>query len=320
MKDAIEAAARIKAYDRDWSEKVERKTKIKNQEKPPLSGNPDDTTFKMQPGELARTLKNRYKDDFKAAMGAISFYVNRAGKKLMSPDKDRLHKAKEELRKLYKKSPQDKPTGVQAMTSIYETPCPTCSGRITSTARTPDDTKATSSCENGHTFTRAQAFTAAKKATAFARPLPERMVRAFKIEAASRLKAFDKLALTAAEQKLMARSTQLSQVAEKGVKDIVHLMTLQGYQAKTIQNKAYYETKFVKYPPKDEEGEPRIMELMGWSGSGRYGAEKTVFEFYDYDHGKKPVVTIGAINEENLNEENQLKVINDILKYIKQYG
>lgn len=105
----IEAASRISAYDSKWSQKAEKDINIKNQGKPELNDvGPDASLFKMQPSELARTLKNRYKDDFKAAMSAISFYVNRSGKTLLSPDKSRLEKAKEELRKLYGKSDEDR--------------------------------------------------------------------------------------------------------------------------------------------------------------------------------------------------------------------
>lgn len=98
----------VKAYDNRWSQKVEKdnKTKYGNQQKPAVL---DDHIFKMQPSAMAQSLKNLHKDDFKAAMSSISFYMNRAGKSLLSPDRDRLDKGKEALRKLYKKDIPTKP-------------------------------------------------------------------------------------------------------------------------------------------------------------------------------------------------------------------
>lgn len=98
----IEAATRLKAYDTKWSQKVDRdlKNKHANQPKPVEL---DDAIFSMQPSAMAQRLKALYKDDFKAAMSAISLVANRAGKQLSPSDKERFKRAKELLRKAYGK-------------------------------------------------------------------------------------------------------------------------------------------------------------------------------------------------------------------------
>jgi len=62
------------------------------------------------PRSIARSLKRsadrsrrRKGDPFRSAMSMLTFYVNRAGKKLSKSRRKRLKAAKEELRDLYKK-------------------------------------------------------------------------------------------------------------------------------------------------------------------------------------------------------------------------
>lgn len=62
------------------------------------------------PHKIALSLKNsaetsnrRKSDPYKSAMSMLNFYVNRAGKNLTENQLNILEKAKDELRKLYKK-------------------------------------------------------------------------------------------------------------------------------------------------------------------------------------------------------------------------
>lgn len=63
---------------------------------------------------IARGLKkavlesNRTKGTkFQSAMSMLNYYINRAGKNLKGPDKDRLEQAKNELRKLFGREPKE---------------------------------------------------------------------------------------------------------------------------------------------------------------------------------------------------------------------
>jgi Protein of unknown function (DUF3175) len=53
----------------------------------------------------AEASKRRKADPFRSAMSMLVFYINRAGKNLKQADRDRLEKAKDELRKAFGKSP-----------------------------------------------------------------------------------------------------------------------------------------------------------------------------------------------------------------------
>jgi ribosomal protein L37AE/L43A len=59
-----------------------------------------DGFFEKSAIKIAHGLKRHHKD-LKAAMGSLSFYINRAGKNLSADDKDRLENAKIKLRSLY---------------------------------------------------------------------------------------------------------------------------------------------------------------------------------------------------------------------------
>src|SRR6266704_6251128 len=65
---------------------------------------------KAPPRSIARSLKRsadrsqrRKSDPFRSAMSMLTFYINRAGKKLPKSQRNRLEVAKEELRDLYGK-------------------------------------------------------------------------------------------------------------------------------------------------------------------------------------------------------------------------
>lgn len=118
---------------------------------------------------------------------------------------------------------------------------------------------------------------------------------------------------------IMARATAVSKVAEKGIKTVRDLMVDRGYDAHTTQNKAFYTTQFTKL---DDDGHAHSFQMVGWHGTGRYvGGEKTILEFYDDDKDpKKPVVSIGVINEDNVNPAKQTEVVQHIVEYIKHNG
>lgn len=107
----ILAAQRLMAYDNTWIKKEEMHReahpKYKGQQKPSQL---DDHIFNMQPSQLSQNLKTVYKDDYDGAMGVLNLYKNRQGKNLKSPDRDRLDKAKTELRKKYGKDDASKET------------------------------------------------------------------------------------------------------------------------------------------------------------------------------------------------------------------
>lgn len=102
-------ASIIEAYDRTWINRMNQHKqahpKYQGRQKPQQLV--DEHIFTLEPSALAQRLKAIYKDDFRSAMGALTVYKNRAGKNLLSPDRDRIDKAKEQLRKLYGKPDED---------------------------------------------------------------------------------------------------------------------------------------------------------------------------------------------------------------------
>lgn len=68
---------------------------------------------RADPRSIARSLKRsaersrrRKTDPFRSAMSMLTFYINRAGKSLSAAQRRRLEAAKDELRKLYSRSPR----------------------------------------------------------------------------------------------------------------------------------------------------------------------------------------------------------------------
>lgn len=108
----LQAAQRLLAYDNTWIKKMkqhqETHPKYKGQQKPQMLK--DERIFNLQPSALAQRLRTLYRDDYDGAMGALTVYKNRAGKNLLSPDRNRLEKAKDELRKLYRKDDDKNPS------------------------------------------------------------------------------------------------------------------------------------------------------------------------------------------------------------------
>lgn len=104
----LHATYRLLSYDRSWIQKMNQRKqahpKYQDTQKPQVL---EDSMFNLEPAALARALRTLYKDNYKAACGALTVYKNRAGKNLLSPDRDRIDKAKEQLRKLYGKQDED---------------------------------------------------------------------------------------------------------------------------------------------------------------------------------------------------------------------
>ena len=87
---------------RRWSQRVTEHSNALDLEKGVFS--------KTDPKSIARSLKRsaehsrrRKSDPYRSAMSMITFYVNRAGKKLSPTKRKRLDSAKRELRRLYHK-------------------------------------------------------------------------------------------------------------------------------------------------------------------------------------------------------------------------
>ena len=66
---------------------------------------------KERPRDIALSLKRsadhskrRKSDPYRSAMSMLTFYVNRAGKNLPKERRERLEKAKDELRRMYRKA------------------------------------------------------------------------------------------------------------------------------------------------------------------------------------------------------------------------
>jgi hypothetical protein len=65
------------------------------------------------PKQIALSLKRaaersqrRKSDPYRSAMSMLAFYINRAGKHLSDADRNKLEKAKQELRKLFHREPR----------------------------------------------------------------------------------------------------------------------------------------------------------------------------------------------------------------------
>lgn len=91
-----------KAKSRRWSQKVTEKSNALDLE---------EGVFSLEdPRSIARSLKRsadrsrrRKADPFRSAMSMLTFYINRAGKRLSKSRRERLDAAKDELRDLYGK-------------------------------------------------------------------------------------------------------------------------------------------------------------------------------------------------------------------------
>jgi len=73
----------------------------------------EERVFTRSPAEMARSLKrsaerskHRKASAFQSAMSMLSFYENRAGRPLPASRKQKIRRAKEELRRLFHKPPR----------------------------------------------------------------------------------------------------------------------------------------------------------------------------------------------------------------------
>lgn len=119
--------------------------------------------------------------------------------------------------------------------------------------------------------------------------------------------------------RIMARPTRVSKVADEGLQKITNTLLDLGYEYKVKKNKAFYTKEFFK---EGEASNAPVFEVVGWHGTGSFaGGERAILEFYDDQHSKdRPVVSIGVINEENINPAKQLEVITHIMDYLKHHG
>ncbi len=92
-------AARASSTPRRWSRQVAERSDALDLER---------GVFKLAPREMARSLKRsadrstrRKSSPFRSAMSMLTFYENRAGRNLSASGRQKIRKAKEELRKLY---------------------------------------------------------------------------------------------------------------------------------------------------------------------------------------------------------------------------
>ena len=94
--------------DKRWSREVTEKSNALDLE--------SEVFTKRSPRKIAESLKRsaehshrRKSSPYQSAMSMLTFYINRAGKTLPRQRKDRLERAKEELRALFGKRPRTAP-------------------------------------------------------------------------------------------------------------------------------------------------------------------------------------------------------------------
>jgi hypothetical protein len=85
-----------------WSHKVMERSNALDLEKAVfLKGSARQIALSLR--RSAERSKRRKSEPFRSAMSMLSFYINRAGRNLPKERRQRLERAKEQLRKLYKK-------------------------------------------------------------------------------------------------------------------------------------------------------------------------------------------------------------------------
>lgn len=116
-----------------------------------------------------------------------------------------------------------------------------------------------------------------------------------------------------ASTELRARMTAVGRAAVIGLKQIEGMMRTRGYEKKTIHKGPTYCTTY-KCGETD-----RIFELVGWHGEvARYGDEKSIMELYDSNVSvSRAVIHIGVTNGDNINPQNQQRIINEIVHYLQ---
>ena len=96
-------ARRVERRPRTWSRTVTERSDALDLER---------GVFKLSPREMAQSLKRsaerskrRKSSPLRSAMSMLTFYENRAGQNLSASRKQAIHRAKDELRKLYGRKP-----------------------------------------------------------------------------------------------------------------------------------------------------------------------------------------------------------------------
>jgi hypothetical protein len=90
----LHAKRRLVLADK-WSQEITEDVKPSHE--------PKEGTFKGSAESIAKEMKRKHGSDFGAAMQALTFYYNRAGKNLSKEDKAKGERAKAALRRLYGK-------------------------------------------------------------------------------------------------------------------------------------------------------------------------------------------------------------------------
>ena len=85
-----------------WSQRVTEESNALDLEKDVFSQN-DPRSIALSLKRSADQSHRRKSDPYRSAMSMLTFYINRAGKNLSQERKERLEKAKDELRALYGK-------------------------------------------------------------------------------------------------------------------------------------------------------------------------------------------------------------------------
>lgn len=85
-----------------WSQRVTRESHALDLEEGVFSKN-DPKSIARSLKRSAEQSKHRKNDPYRSAMSMLTFYINRAGKKLSREDRSRLEEAKDALRDLYGK-------------------------------------------------------------------------------------------------------------------------------------------------------------------------------------------------------------------------
>jgi hypothetical protein len=88
-----------------WSQRVTERSNALDLD-PGVFSRPDPRSIARSLKRSAERSRRRKTDPFRSAMSMLTFYINRAGKSLSAAQRRRLEAAKDELRKLYRRSPR----------------------------------------------------------------------------------------------------------------------------------------------------------------------------------------------------------------------
>jgi hypothetical protein len=95
--------------DRRWSQRVTESSDALDLE-PGVFTWEDPRRIAASLKQSAERSQRRRSSPFRSAMSMLTFYINRAGSQLREPQRQRLERAKDELRLLYGRPPKGAPT------------------------------------------------------------------------------------------------------------------------------------------------------------------------------------------------------------------